>query len=118
VSKHAIVHVEFAATDPEKLGAFYHELFDWKVEAWKDYVMFQAEGGPGGGFTTVSDGIKPGDVVAYISTDDIDASLAQAEALGAKTLMGKTEVPSMGWMAMFADPTGNKVGLWTDARQG
>jgi predicted enzyme related to lactoylglutathione lyase len=79
-----------------------------------DYVCFEAPPGPGGGFPKV-DGelIKPGDVLVYVATDDIDATLAKAEALGGKTLVPKTEIPGMGWWALFSDPTGNCVGLFT-----
>ena len=37
----------------------------------------------------------------------------RAESLGAKTLMPKTSIPGIGWFALFADPTGNQVGLYT-----
>lgn len=113
---HNIVHVELAAHDPAAAGKFYHELFGWKTESWQgqDYVMFDAEPGPGGGFPKV-DGkdFKPGDVVVYVATDDIEASLRKAEQLGGKTLLGRTEIQGMGWFAFFSDPTGNRVGLYT-----
>jgi predicted enzyme related to lactoylglutathione lyase len=49
----------------------------------------------------------------YVSTDDIDATLAHVEALGAKTLTPKTEGPH-GWSAVFADPVGNRIALYTE----
>jgi predicted enzyme related to lactoylglutathione lyase len=88
----------------------------WKIEAQPemDYVMFDVEPGPGGGFPK-ADGetYKKGDVIVYISTDDIEATLAKVEELGGKTLLPKTEIPNMGWFAFFSDPTGNRVGLYT-----
>jgi uncharacterized protein len=51
--------------------------------------------------------------LAYVSTDDIDATLAHVEALGGKTLLPKTEIPHNGWFAFFADPAGNRIGLYT-----
>ena len=82
--------------------------------------MFQAEGGPGGGFVNTGESMgmdyKAGELLVYISTDDIDASLAQVEAHGGKTLLPKTEIPQVGWFAFFADPTGNRVALFTDIR--
>jgi predicted enzyme related to lactoylglutathione lyase len=54
-------------------------------------------------------------VLIYISTDDIDDSLAKVESLGGKTLLEKTPVAEMGWYALFADPTGNRIGLWQNA---
>ncbi len=115
MSKHPIVHVEFSAHDPGAAAKFYAELFGWKVTPMPEmnYFTFDAEGGPGGGFPAVGEQFKAGDVLAYVATDDIEASLAKAESLGGKTVVPKTEIPSIGWFAMFADPTGNVVGLFT-----
>ena len=57
--------------------------------------------------------VQAGDVLVYVATDDVQASLAKAESLGGKTLVPKTEIPKIGWFGIFADPTGNKVGLFT-----
>ncbi len=116
MSKHPIVHIELSANDPEAAGKFYSDAFDWKFEAIPEmnYVTFEAEGGPGGGFNpTSSESVNPGDVLVYIQTDDIEASLAKVESLGGKALMPKTEIPNTGWFGIFSDPTGNNVGLYT-----
>ncbi|HEY43579.1 MAG TPA: VOC family protein [Anaerolineae bacterium] len=79
-----------------------------------DYVTFEAEPGPGGGFNQVdNEAFKVGDVLVYIRTSDIDTTLKKIESLGGKTLVPKTEIPNIGWFAFFADPTGNRVGLFT-----
>lgn len=116
--QHSIVHVEIPATDPATSSKFYADLFDWKmqVEPAFNYHMFQADPGPAGAFVEVGEGTmgyKPGEVLIYISTDDIDATLARAEVLGGKTLQTKTEIPQTGWFAIFADPTGNRIALFT-----
>jgi predicted enzyme related to lactoylglutathione lyase len=117
--KHAIVHVELPAKDPAAASRFYGELFGWPITSAPEfnYYMFDTQAGVGGGFTTVGgeSGAKPGDVWVYVDTDDIDASLAKAESLGGTTIMPKTEIPGQGWFAFFNDPTGNRVGLWTNA---
>ncbi len=121
MSQHAIVHLEIPATDTAAASKFYADLFDWKIQVDPsfNYHMFQANPGPGGGFVQVGEasGYKPGEVLIYVSTDDIDASLARVEALGGKTLQPKTEIPHTGWFAFFADPTGNRIGLYTDMGQ-
>jgi predicted enzyme related to lactoylglutathione lyase len=121
VSNHPIVHIEIPANNTAEAGKFYGEVFGWKIEAdpTYNYVMFAAEGGPGGGFvepsaaTADNPEYKPGSLLVYIGTDDIDATLAQVEAHGGKTLMAKREIPHVGWFAVFADPTGNQVALYT-----
>ena len=121
MSKHGIVHIEIPAADPGASGQFYASLFGWSImrDERFDYTMFQPEDGPSGGFTRTgedhADGAqtKPGDVMVYVSTDDIEATLAQVEALGGKTLAPKMELPGTGWLAIFSDPAGNKIGLYT-----
>ncbi len=122
MSNHSIVHIEIPANDPAAAGKFYADLFGWKlqVDPAFDYHMFQAEPGPGGGFVKVGEetsGYKAGEVLIYVSTDDIDATLARIESLGGKTLVSKTEIPHTGWFAIFADPTGNRIALFTAMEQ-
>src|SRR6266571_1385900 len=122
MSQHSIVHIEIPATDPASTSKFYANLFDWKlqVDPTFNYHMFQAEPGPGGGFGQVGEatgGYKLGEVLIYVSTDDIDATLARVEALGGKTLQPKAEIPNAGWFAIFADPTGNRIALFKSIEQ-
>ena len=116
MSQHTIVHLEFSAKDPAAAGKFYADLFGWKVETMEEmnYVTYQINEELGGGFLDASqEGFDVGDVIPYVSTPDIEASLAQVEDLGGKTLQPKTEIPGIGWFAFFADPTGNRVGLYS-----
>jgi predicted enzyme related to lactoylglutathione lyase len=116
MSDHPICHVEIPAIDPTTLSTFYAEVFDWQIQAdpTSNYHLFQPQRGPGGAFVQVEEttGTKIGQILIYISTDDIDATLAKAEAKGAKTLTPRTEVPH-GWFAVFADPSGNRIALYT-----
>ena len=120
MSEHAVVHIEIPSADPKTNARFYGEAFGWKVDnsAMFDYWQFLPAAGPGGGFPgfNAEMGIKTGEVLIYIDTDDIEASLAKIESLGGKTLMPKQEIPGMGWFAFFADPTGNKVALYKGLR--
>jgi len=124
VSNHPIVHIEIPAQKAKEAGKFYGDLFDWKIESdpMYNYVQFQAEGGPGGGFVEVGQSsapvdYKPDSLLVYVSTDDIDATLARVESLGGKTLLPKTEIPHVGWWGVFSDPTGNRIGLFTGMGQ-
>jgi predicted enzyme related to lactoylglutathione lyase len=116
MSKHPIVHIEFSAEDGAAAARFYGELFGWKTEHIPEmnYTTFESgEGSPGGGFNPLGEQVKAGDIYVYVQTDDIEASLAKAESLGGKTAVPKTEIPNVGWFALFTDPTGNVVGLFT-----
>jgi len=114
---HPICHVEIPSSDPAALGRFYTAVFDWSMQAdpASDHQFFQPQRGPGGAFVKVDDatGAQSGHVLIYISTDNIDGTLATAEAHGATTLTPKTEGP-FGWFATFADPAGNRIALYTE----
>lgn len=120
MAAHPIAHLELSAVDPAAASRFYADLFGWKISHNEkhDYYIFEGEGGPRGGFVK-PDGKqhKAGDVVVYIGTDDIDATLKRVESLGGKVLLPKTEIPGVAWYALFADPTGNRLGLYTRMRQ-
>jgi predicted enzyme related to lactoylglutathione lyase len=113
-----IIHVEFPARDVEAAAAFYADLFGWRTVHSPNYVGFRAGVGPGGGFNPLAEEgastrmpIEPGDVLVYVSSDDIDATLSRAESLGGSIVVPRTEIPGAGWYAIFADPTGNRIGL-------
>lgn len=122
MSSHPIVHIEIPANQANAAGKFYGDVFGWKIEAdpTYNYVQFRAEGGPGGGFVELTGEApiqyKPDSLLVYIETDDIDASLAAVEAHGGKTVLPKTEIPHVGWWAIFTDPSGNRVALYTSSR--
>jgi len=121
VASHPVVHIELPASDPKAAGAFYADVFGWSIttDQQYDYTMFKAEGGPGGGFVKLGPagdtGItyKPGEVLLYIDSDDIEASLRQVEAHGGRVVLRKMEIPGVGWWAVFTDPTGNRMALFT-----
>ncbi len=121
MANHPIVHMEIPTANPSEVSTFYHDVFGWKIETnmTYNYVTFQSEGGLRGGFAGPSEPTyKPDRMMVYLATDDIDATLATIEAHGGKTVLAKTEIPHVGWWAVFTDPAGNHLGLFISARQG
>jgi len=117
MATHPIVHVEIPARDQQESARFYGELFGWNIESYPemDYVMFRPAEGPGGGLPKAGDAMyQPGQVLVHIGTDDVETSLAKATALGASVAVPKTEIPGIGWFAVFTDPTGNRIALYQD----
>ena len=50
----------------------------------------------------------------YMRVDDLDGCLNQAERLGGQRMVPPTDLPGgFGRFAVFADPDGNAVGLWS-----
>lgn len=113
---HPIVHIEIPVKDIDTGGGFYGELFGWQTTPMPEmgYMTFAPGDGPGGGFTKIDGQMaRPGEVLIYVGTDDIDATLEQAESLGATTVQPRMEIPCIGWFGIFQDPNGNRIALFT-----
>lgn len=110
--RNPVIHFEIGGRDAERLTSFYTTLFAWQVQpAGPDYWLVDAgDEGIGGGLARTDDG-KPPYLTVYVAVDDLEHTLDQAGELGGKTLMGPTEVPGIGLIALIADPDGNTVGL-------
>jgi len=107
---------------PARQDYFTVMFFGWDIQADEayNYVQFRSEGGPGGGFVVpragTPIGYKTDSLLVFLATDDIDATLALVERHGGKTVLLKTEIPHVGWWAVFTDPTGNHLALFTPAQ--
>jgi uncharacterized protein len=109
-----IVHIEIPAIDRQEAARFYNELFGWEYEHMDDpvnYTTFQS-GTMAGGFPDVSEMNPVGEVLFYVYSDDIESDLRQAENLGGKTVVPRTEIPGYGYFAVLSDPSGNHFGLY------
>ena len=103
-----------------QLEDFYRELFDWKIDSNNPMTYGMVDTGSPGGVNGGVGGSQDGKnrVSVYIEVDDFDATLAQAEKLGGKTILPPRQVPSGPRLAMFADPAGNITGLLLGKRSG
>ncbi len=116
MSTHPIVHIEISATNRKQSSEFYNKVFGWKIQHIEEmnYSMFSVEDNElGGGFNPAPENMPVGSTLIYIDTEDIDVSLREIEMNGGKTIRPKDEIPGMGWFALFQDPGGNLVGLYT-----
>ncbi len=113
--KRNVVHIEIPAADLQAAGKFYQDLFGWEVTHIPEmnYTTWAAGPGEGGGFNPLSHDVKPNEIMIYINSEDIEADLKKAAALGAKIIQEKMEIPKTGWFGVFEDPTGNHIALYT-----
>jgi len=108
-----VVRFEIMGGKAHQLENFYQDLFGWKIESNNrmKYGMVDtgSQTGINGGVGTSQDGIRR--ISIYIEVEDLDATLAEAEKLGGKTILPPSQVPGGPRLAMFADPAGNVAGL-------
>jgi predicted enzyme related to lactoylglutathione lyase len=114
-----VVHFEVMAQDRKKAVEFFSGLFGWRVDTDNPvgYGVIAhsdnySKGGVGIGGGIFGD-MEPGQdgVTFYVEVDDVEATLAQAEALGGKRLYGPDQNggPVFGHLL---DPEGHWIGLF------
>lgn len=109
---------ELFTPDPDAAKAFYGSVFGWTFES-RDmgdsgtYTMFKkADGESVAGMLRKPDDVPgPAEWYPYLASEDVDASVATASKLGARTFHGPVEIESVGRYAVLADPTGATFGL-------
>lgn len=115
---------ELQTTDVESAKAFYGEVVGWTASDMdmgegRTYTIFESGEAQRAGCMTLPPGVEaPPHWLAYLGTEDVDASAAKAEKLGGTKLVGPMDIPDMGRFAVVADPTGAVVGLYTSSGAG
>ncbi len=100
---------EIAGTDGKALRDFYEGLFGWtyRIDEEFEYAEVQAEEGISGGVTAGEDSYA----TFYVEVPDVFEVLDRVSDLGAKQLMEPADVGTV-VVAQFADPEGNRIGLY------
>ena len=114
-----VVHFEITGKDGAALQSYYSELFGWEIDASNamGYGVVDREQnlnkdgiGIGGGISGMPEGY-PGHVTVYVEVPDVEASLAKAESLGGRRMMGPETIEGRMVIGMFADPEGHVIGV-------
>lgn len=113
-----VSHFAVNADDLDASQGFYRAAFGWRFEPW---------GPPGFFHIQRADGGLPGPIGALqarralldaptngfectVAVDDLDATVAAAQAAGGRVLMERSTIPGVGDLVFLADPAGNVVG--------
>jgi predicted enzyme related to lactoylglutathione lyase len=111
-------HVEIVSKDPHATQKFMEKAFGLKFtdtgpDMGNYLIHGRNEGATAGGI-----GIRapmgpehPG-AVPYLTVPSIDEALKAVQAAGGKVIMEKTEIPGMGWSAMYMAPGEVAQGLF------
>ena len=111
---HPVLWFEVMGNNGNALRQFYGSLFNWTFDTnnpTKYGVVSTGDSrGISGGVGQTPDTHRPWGVTFYVETPDVTKSLADAERLGAKTMMPRTVLPEV-TLGMFSDPEGHVIGL-------
>jgi len=115
-----VVWFEIATIDLERAKKFYSEVFQLEMQfldmpGSPMYMMDSgAEGASGaGGALVQSEDVKPSSegTMVYFSCNDVAVESSRVEAAGGTLIVPKTSLGEFGFMALFIDTEGNKVGM-------
>jgi predicted enzyme related to lactoylglutathione lyase len=115
-----VVHWELWSESPQRLSAFYADVFGWQIRTVPEinYTLVETggQGGINGGIMTPQKGPWPGSMTFYIDVDDIGTYADKIRQAGGKMIVERVDVPGVGAFALFADPDGRVLGLWHQQR--
>lgn len=118
--KNVAVWFELPVADLERAEAFYDAVFGHPLrrESCPDSGLAMAVFDPAGaetkGALVKGDNFVPGGQGTLVYLDggaDLAGPLGRVEAAGGVVLMAKTAIPPHGFIALFRDSEGNRVGL-------
>jgi uncharacterized protein len=104
----ALAWNDLFSPDVEASASFYRALFGWDVAelegAGGQYWSIANDGRPNCGMMPMPEGGHPAWNL-YFACEDVDATVAQAGELGARTIVPAADVPNGGRFAILGDPS-------------
>ena len=109
---------ELNTREPERMAAFYAELFGWEMEARREngrlaYVVIRNAGRSNGGIMPMTEqhGNAPPYWLAYFTVTSCDDAVAKVRELGGEVLAGPLDLGA-GRIAVASDPQGAVFALF------
>jgi uncharacterized protein len=109
----AISHWELLVSSVPKAREFYTKVFDWKFDDTKPGYTLIATGSsmPGGMMTKPPMAPAPA-LHVYFQVDDIQRTLRAVAESGGTVIVPRSEIPGVGYFAMFLDPDRIAIGIF------
>jgi hypothetical protein len=108
---------ELLTTDTAASAAFYQKVLPWRTQpsSMPGYTIWMAGQTQIGGLMTLPAATAgaPPHWLLYVGTPNVDATCAQAQALGAKVHKAATDIANVGRFAVLADPQGATFAVFT-----
>ncbi len=109
---------ELNTLEPERMAAFYAELFGWEMEAQREdgklaYVLIKNAGRSNGGIMPMTEqhGDAPSFWLTYFTVPSCDGAVAKIRELGGDLMAGPMDVGA-GRIAVLTDPQGAAFALF------
>ncbi|HYL68588.1 MAG TPA: VOC family protein [Candidatus Limnocylindria bacterium] len=111
-----VIHFEIPADNPERAVDFYKKVFGWNFQKWggpQEYWLVSTgpdtQPGINGGLLRRQ---HPGaGTCNTIGVASVDQAVANVTQNGGKTVMPKTPIPGVGYLAYCSDTEGNVFGM-------
>src|SRR5215470_1772030 len=108
---------ELLTTDTAAAAGFYQKVVSWRSQPsnMPGYTIFMAGGVQVGGLMALPSEAagSPAHWLVYVGTPDVDATVSQAQSLGARVWKAATDIPNVGRFAVLADPQGATFAVFT-----
>jgi predicted enzyme related to lactoylglutathione lyase len=119
-----VEYFQIPADDISRAQEFYKKVFGWEMQKWnnsenseQEYWMFQTKdekGNPGLGGGLMKRQSPQHTVTNFITVSSIEEYSSNIEQSDGKIIMSKTEIPNMGFFAVFLDTENNMFGIYED----
>jgi hypothetical protein len=114
VMPNPLCHFEFMTDNVERCKTFYGKVFDWTFDdqSMPGYTLVHPGAEPNGGIFQRPPQAPGPSLNTYFLVDSIEDTLGKVTGNGGQVIVPKTEIPNVGWFAMFVDPDGTAVGIF------
>jgi hypothetical protein len=98
----------------EQAKQFYGSVFGWRFDdsQFPGYTAIDTGSGIPGGMMAKPPGSPIAALNTYFQVDDISQTLHSVVQAGGNVVVPKTEIPLVGWFAMFLDPDQIPIGIF------
>lgn len=111
---------ELMCQDPAQAAEFYARLFGWRIETMPmpgdpsaTYRVAKIGDVAVAGLMATPQAHVPPHWASYVTVAEVDATVAQAQGLGATVLIAPMDVPGVGRFATLQDPQGAVINVIT-----
>jgi predicted enzyme related to lactoylglutathione lyase len=111
---HSIDYVELTVRDLPAAKRFYAAAFGWQFNDYgAEYAGIKGVDGEAGGLRQASD-VRTGGPLVVLYSKDLEKTLQAVRAAGGKIVREPFAFPG-GRRFHFTDPSGNELGVWSQA---